>query len=487
MTMTRAQATKYLLFTALSVLLIWVAVALAVLSLGPSIVQSAYERTMPFGSLNDIIQGQDSHDITHYQRYARAVFFRKTGPPVILFLLALSVGALALATSGVRKRVAALILLNLCVLFLADRIFGRVLHLSRDCGYTRSERAIRLKKFGPNQDTVRDPGESYLAKTDGLSGRAFRLNTDERGFIGPTHLHQNPDRKLFFLGGSTTECIYVSETNRFPYVVGRLVEDATGQRVNSYNGGVSGNNSLHSLNILLNDVLPAEPDVVVLMHNINDLVILLYTGTYWNDNPHRSPIYNTVVRREPPPSFGHLASDTVSWFAPHLAQRIANLTALPTPKVDEWENIRGQRLLYDFPEARAAFRRNLVAFVNLCQAYHATPVLMTQQNRLRPAPDSFVIQRMQKMEKDFGISYAEFQSMYSAFNETVRDVAKSEGVALVDLDVTVPKDRMHIYDTCHLNDHGSIAAARVIADALLLLPLFSNEEQEGEQSPRPYR
>lgn len=485
--MTRAKATRLILVTASSVLLIWLAVTLAVLSLGPIIVQAAYERTLPFSALTEIIQGQNSHDLAHYQQYARAVFFRKTGPPLILLLLALSVGALALATPNVRRRAAGLIVFSLFVLFLADRILGRVFHLPRYRGYTRSERAIRLRKFGPNQDIVRDPGESYLAKTDGLSGRAFRLRTGERGFIGPTHLHQKPDWKLFFLGGSTTECIYVSETNRFPYVVGRLMEDATGLRVNSYNGGVSGNNSLHSLNILLNDVLPADPDVVVLMHNINDLVILLYTGTYWNDNPHRSPIYNIVVRREPPPSLGQIASDTVTWFTPHLAQGIGNLTALPARKVDEWEDIRGQSLDYDFPEAKAAFRRNLLAFVNLCRAYDATPVLMTQQNRYLQDSDSFVIQHMQKMEADFGISYAEFQIMYSSFNETVREVANSERVALIDLEVAIPKDRVHIYDTCHLNDHGSVTAARVIADALLLLPPFSEKKREGEQSPRPYR
>ncbi len=81
-----------------------------------------------------------------------------------------------------------------------------------------------------------------------------------------------------------------TKINRFPYLAGRLLEQQTHLKVNSYNAGRSGNNSLHSLNILLNKVVNLKPDIVVMMHNINDLAILMYEKTYWNTNPSRSPI-----------------------------------------------------------------------------------------------------------------------------------------------------------------------------------------------------
>ncbi len=116
------------------------------------------------------------------------------------------------------------------------------------------------------------------------------LRVDRQGFIMPSKVHDHPDLTIAFLGGSTTECTYVDEDNRFPYLAGRLIEQQTGLKVNSYNAGRSGNNTLHCLNILLNKVVNLKPDIVVLMENINDLAILMYEKTYWNTNPSRSPI-----------------------------------------------------------------------------------------------------------------------------------------------------------------------------------------------------
>ena len=76
----------------------------------------------------------------------------------------------------------------------------------------------------------------------------------------------------------------------FPIWRGACSKRQTDLKVNSYNAGRSGNNTLHSLNILLNKVVNLKPDIVVLMENINDLAILMYEKTYWNTNPSRSPI-----------------------------------------------------------------------------------------------------------------------------------------------------------------------------------------------------
>ncbi len=75
--------------------------------------------------------------------------------------------------------------------------------------------------------------------------------------------YARPDLSLVFLGGSTTECMFMEEENRFPYVVGTILERATGKKINAYNGGLSGNNSLHAIDLLINKVIPLKPRVVV--------------------------------------------------------------------------------------------------------------------------------------------------------------------------------------------------------------------------------
>jgi hypothetical protein len=69
-----------------------------------------------------------------------------------------------------------------------------------------------------------------------------------------------------------------------------LLEKKSGLRVNAYNAAMAGNNSLHSINILLNKVIPLQPNIVFMMHNINDLAILLHEDSYWNKNKYKSDL-----------------------------------------------------------------------------------------------------------------------------------------------------------------------------------------------------
>ena len=74
----------------------------------------------------------------------------------------------------------------------------------------------------------------------------YTIDTDGNGFIKPSTIHENPDVTIVFLGGSTTESMFVKPENRFPYRVGRILEKNLGVKINSLNAGKSGNNSMHS-------------------------------------------------------------------------------------------------------------------------------------------------------------------------------------------------------------------------------------------------
>jgi hypothetical protein len=130
---------------------------------------------------------------------------------------------------------------------------------------TGIKRYIKLREFNPLYRDVLVPNQEAMQMSDSLAQKEYVLRVDRQGFIMPSKIHDHPDLTLAFLGGSTTECTYVDEDNRFPYLVGRLLERETHLKVNSYNAGRSGNNTLHCLNILLNKVVNLKPDIVVLM------------------------------------------------------------------------------------------------------------------------------------------------------------------------------------------------------------------------------
>lgn len=459
--------TQQVLFVSAAIVVgFWLLSWFAFHAFGRRLITAAYERTLPLDVLNNIIQGQQAHELSHYVAHAGDLFRRMSVLLIVLAVVLVSVAATMAVPAQRLKKVLAILAMNMLVLFIADRAIGRLLGAPCERGRTFSERAIRLKKPSPHLDEVHRPSLAYLAETDGLTADDFRLRTDSRGFIMPTDRHRDPDLRLFFVGGSTTECLFVHEDHRFPVAAARRLEERTGLKINAYNAGVGGNNSLHSINIILNDILPLEPDVIAFMHNINDLVTLLYTGTYWNENASRSPIRQITVQVEPPPSFPHVVSEAARWIAPHTYGIVRQAVCPPAPEIDEWGGIRGQVRNWDRDRIRREFTANLRSFVALCRYRQVVPVLMTQQNRFTSPPDVYIVKSMHRMETDFGIGYADYYGLYIMMNDLIRSVAAEQDVPLIDLDRSIPKSREFMYDSVHFNDQGSLLAAQVIAESL---------------------
>ena len=331
-------------------------------------------------------------------------------------------------------------------------------------------RYINLREILPGVDTVDVPPDRAVRESDGLVQKPYRVRTDSRGFMLPYNRYAKPDLTLVFLGGSTVACIYVEEENRFPYLVGNLLAQKTGKKITSINSGVGGNNSLHSLDILLNKIIPLRPDVVVMMHNINDLVALIYDRTYWSKNPTRGPIVNFSFYKNLT-GVKALATLARDLYIPnlHAATRILSHKIFGKKvkeQDDEFAYIRGKKLTVDAPAILDEFKMNLIAFINLCRAWRITPVLMTQFSRYRPNPDPKILKAMQGFQADSGISVSEFIDLYARFNQAIREVGQANGVEVIDLAALIPQDQQYMYDVVHLNTRGSRLAARLISEGL---------------------
>jgi lysophospholipase L1-like esterase len=332
---------------------------------------------------------------------------------------------------------------------------------------TGIKRYIKLREFNPLYRDVLVPNADALRMSDSLKKKKFVLRVDRQGFIMPSRIHAHPDLTIVFLGGSTTECVYVEEQNRFPYLAGRLLERQTHLKVNSYNAGRSGNNTLHSINILMNKVVNLNPDIVVMMHNINDLAILMYEKTYWNNNPSRSPLV------EEPPTFKTVGKELEQTFHlvrdltfPNLSREVKKLFHRGRQsRGDEFKEVRGKKITIDQDLLVREFSLNLQTFINICRARGITPVLMTQPSRLTDHPDPLIKKLMHGLKTSQGITYGEFKSAFDRLNQTIREVGAKNGVLVIDLAKEIPPVRENICDVAHFNDHGSrLVAARIAAD-----------------------
>jgi hypothetical protein len=339
-----------------------------------------------------------------------------------------------------KKTVIALSLIALIVVLFVFEIY---LAATADYNKAFDFRYIRLREHIPGT-LIRD---RTLPK-------GSLLRVDESGFIEPSIVHDEPDLQIVFLGGSTTECLIVEEVKRFPYVVGRVLERETSLKVNTINCGCRGNTSAHSINSLFNKIVPLKPDYVVLMHNVNDLVLLAYMGTYWNDHFTRSLIVEThhglleatklMIINTFPNLYGFLKQ-----------KGYLDLEALIHEQLeDEWKEFRDLQVAINPEGMKRMFADNLRAFVKLCRNFGITPVLMTQPSNGED-PGS-VINKISIFE------------MHPEFNAVVQYIAREENVHLINLAKEM-KDPNYFHDFVHLNNYGSSVATRIIAHNLLHL------------------
>jgi len=326
-------------------------------------------------------------------------------------------------------------------------------------------RYILLREFPPLKSTFIYPTQKIMNKSDTLQFKKYIIRSDRNGFIIPSEKYKNPDKVIVFLGGSTTECEYVEEEKRFPYRVGCILENKLSKKINSYNGGYAGNNSSHSLFSLMSKVLPLNPTAVIMMHNINDLVILLYEGSYFTKNPSKSIIITenyTLFR---------LLGGFIKKFLPNLSHALLQVPIIAENVQtgqygDEFADIRNRKVISDQDKAYIIneFGENIQIFIYICKAKGIIPVLMTMPSRIKDNPDKIILNAVNKLRVD--LDYQEFKVLFDCMNEVIRCKANENGIMVIDLATQIPQDGDYMYDIVHLTENGCTKVAEVVSNKL---------------------
>ena len=367
-------------------------------------------------------------------------------------------------------------------------------------------RQIRMREHTPGLERDWTPIDHNMSRADSLEQRPYRFEVDDDGFIKPSRVHENPDLTIVFLGGSTTECLFVDADVRFPYLVGRKLEERLGIRINSYNGGRGGNNTMHNNFLLLAKVIPLNPDIVVMMENVNDIATMILVGSYWNDHAERSLVLDNqeTVSKDPPPAtparrktVDDALADLMRLALPNTwrtveigGRRLRSFLGWqttgegdPASVTDEFADIRGKRIEVDKTFKPDDMARSFGTFISIARAWGIHPILMTQANRAKDDPDPIVMKVFRTFESQHGVSPERFIRLLRQGNNVVRHTAKKWDVPLIDLKKHVPESSEYIYDLTHYNNTGSAFAAEIISAHLEPLIREQFLEKVGLKTP----
>ncbi len=273
---------------------------------------------------------------------------------------------------------------------------------------------------------------------------------------------------LITIGGSTTECFDLADDRTWIAVLGeKLAGPFHPFWIN--NAGQCGHSTYGHIILMQDFIIKLQPKVVLFLVGVNDMGL---------DKEHIAD--RTLPKGLRWSSFRSLDSLAAA-LSDHseVAAAVLNLKRYFSPKVT-WApssqeiDLKTQPTLEMSPETRAAlekeyrekylapYRERLETLMHLCRENHLLPVLITQPALYGPALDDITGVDLSRVKIRPDINGGFYWDILEFNNGVTRQVARSQGVFLIDLAREMPKSSRYYYDFIHYDNEGAEKVGTII-------------------------
>lgn len=257
---------------------------------------------------------------------------------------------------------------------------------------------------------------------------------------------------LFCLGGSTTE--FKDKQGRdWPSLTQKLLNQKLGiDSIRIFNLGKQWYTTQHTLINYQQNLRKLEPDVIIIMHNINDLLL----------NADFSRFSNGRFRED----YGHfLGPEAYMVKYGSLAEFIFNNFKLLWYRYEP-ADVKTNK----FP-GLVSFRNNLKIITELARNSNTKIILMTQPNIYKENMTKEELQSLHMLNREAigdGIRWT-YETAFAGikkYNDAIRELSSELNIPLIDLEKVVPKSLEYFYDDVHYTDKTYDIISEYLADEL---------------------
>jgi len=333
----------------------------------------------------------------------------------------------------------------------------------------------------PHLRAVFDPDPAIMP---GIRGESVFV-ASSRGFRGD-EIPEERSYKILAVGGSTTECLFLDQTEAWPHLLQeRLSEAAPGRRVwvgNAGKSGLSTRDHVVQLRYLLPDLPPI--DAIVFLIGVNDLALRnLQDSEYDPDFLSREGAEGQLLPR----AFGvyPLDNPALPWHRRTAIWQLARnferkLRAARRDYQDQagrhylrWRTERRnatkiREVMPDLTTALEEYSRNVNSLIDLAGQHSVRPIFLTQPTIWRRdlPPDLTArlwVGKIGEGEDGEYYSVAVLAAEMDLYNDTLTKTCHARNVECFDLASRIPKDETVFYDDDHYTEQGSELIADLIA------------------------
>ena len=338
---------------------------------------------------------------------------------------------------------------------------------------------VFLRVVGPirgqslqGQSVLLPTNRVYIYNNVGIRGYDARIvdTKNSLGFRGP-----NPPGDfanwltLVAVGGSATECFYLSDGKDWPARVGARLQPVF-DRLWINNAGLDGHSTFGHLLLLEGYLSRLKPKMVLLLVGANDV-------GRGDPNEHdakilRSPGLKSVFvmgcreiqNRSRTIGLIQYFYRTIRAKRGGAVHGTTDLKTLP--------HLAGSEKKYDLLHQEherlflPPYERRLEEMIQLCRKSNMEPVLITNPVLYGDQVDDETGVNLGEIQVDSQTNGRMAWKLLELYNDRTRQLAKRENILLIDLARQMPKSSRYFCDFYHLTNSGADEAARLIVEPL---------------------
>ncbi len=289
------------------------------------------------------------------------------------------------------------------------------------------------------------------------------------GFRGPEPTDSiSKLTSIITIGGSTTECRFLSDSTTWPFLLGEALKDSI-PNLWINNAGIDGHSTFGHLHLLKEYVLKLKPKYILLLTGVNDVeTVKPESFDLMNDNRVHFTSVNQFLKSV------LLKTEIGSTVFQFYSIRLAYKKGLIHKEVD-FKTLPDTILAPTYMLERIGKQKNyltgyqtrLQEIITLCKNNHIRPVLLTQPSLYGSYTDSTTGIKMDTkyFPSDENIANNILQEqILEEYNKIV--LSFSNQTAVIDLSVLMPKNSVYYYDFIHYNKEGAKKIATLLANEL---------------------
>jgi lysophospholipase L1-like esterase len=262
------------------------------------------------------------------------------------------------------------------------------------------------------------------------------------------------------IGGSTTECFYLSDGHTWPDLLGQELSHNF-NRLWINNAGLDGATTYRHLILMDDYLIKLRPKVVLFLIGINDVgagdiaAAEEHQGHYlkhlWHALLYRSEVYG-------------LEQNIYHYFIAQsrgLRHQEINLRKVET--LGHVPDLTAQKMLQDYrTNSLPYFATRVEDLIKISRDHGIEPVLVTQPTLYGPGLDPVTGVNLETIKLGPHLNSALMFKIVNLYNDVTRQEAQKNRALLIDLALEMPRNSAYYYDYLHYTESGAAEVAGIV-------------------------